>query len=83
MSNIRKGSKLWNDGVRNYQVSEGELPEPHWELGKIKREKVSSARNKNFGQTIWNDGVKQYAVKPGETPEPHWVKGMVPRKKKV
>lgn len=35
-SNALKGTTTWNDGVRNYRVKPGEIPEESWVKGMIK-----------------------------------------------
>lgn len=36
-SNALKGTTTWNDGVRNYRVKPGEIPEENWVKGMVKR----------------------------------------------
>ena len=36
-SNAVKGTTTWNDGIRNYRVKPGEIPEENWVKGMIKR----------------------------------------------
>lgn len=76
--NSQKGSKIYNDGEREYRIASYIDPDSKWFLGPLK----NSRGNHMNGATIWNDGYKTYYVLAGQNPDPSWNRGYVPNSKK-
>lgn len=75
-----KGTRIWNDGERNYYIPIDQQPEPHLVLGMLRKkhnDNKPGGNSHNKGKVYYNDGIRNYFTS-GE-PEPHWIRGMMPK----
>jgi hypothetical protein len=83
LSESNKGKLWYNDGINNYVLNPGELPDISWKKGTIPRKKCITEEQKlarslyRQGYKWYTDGVRNYQVFLNQTPNPDWVRGRV------
>lgn len=79
-SEAGKGTKTYNDGVRNYRITDGDYIDPSWKPGMAPQKERKSSQVP--GSKIYNNGVNNIRVNPGDYIDPSWKPGMVKGVKK-
>jgi hypothetical protein len=79
---MRTGSTVWNDSVKEYRIHRDASPEPHWVIGGLPKRKRTGEENealrkRQLGSKLYNDGIRNHHVRLGEIPDPSWKLGKI------
>ena len=73
------GTTAYNDGVTEYRLRPGQIPDPTWVLGGLPRNEYTMTERRlseNRKRRWYNDGTNEYF---NSNPQSNWVKGRLPK----